>query len=135
MMTFEEAVEVMDRIDKFEKYLDQRDRRVGRLALHLRKQIDKRVKDEYANTILQNYVDTIIELLDSKEYEFTIIDGDYYDTMDIINSILHIMLTINEAPDEDWYRLYIKFMLGIWHLAEVDDDIIDEFVITLNKLQ
>lgn len=135
-MTFEEAVEVMDRIDKFEKYLDQRDRRVGRLALHLRKQIDKRVKDEADKAILQNGVDAIIGHISSKDYEVTVDDGGYYNTIDIVDSVLNCMLTFNEAPiEEEWYYLYIKFMLGIWHLAEVDDNMIDEFVIKVNKLK
>lgn len=126
----------MDRIDKFEKYLDQRDRRVGRLALHLGKQIDKRVKDEADKSILQDYVDGIIDLTDSKDYEITVDDGGYHNSIDIIDSLLNSMLTITEAPvEEEWYWVYVKFMLGIWHMAEVDDDMITEFITKVNKLQ
>ena len=98
------------------------------MAQALNDQICKRVDDDVAVIVLTSWVDAIIAQVQSGDYYLEIEDGDYEDSVDVVTSMMKVMLTLKDAPTEDWYNTYINFMLGVWHMAYLEDETIDAFI-------
>lgn len=128
------TLDIMAALDTLDEMIVARDKKALRVARAFHKAIGVRVDDEVTKIIIQSWIENIAAQIKSGEYEIEIEDGGYNTTVDVVEGMINTLDILIEAPDEDWYHLFVKMLLGIWHFADIDGEVITQFITKMKSI-